>query len=98
MRPGFFYVPHLEITCPTGSQRKPSLDSASSRWRDCAPLVAARELGYFDQEGLDVSLARQASWASIRDRVALGSLDGAQMLASLPLASTLGLGNPRSQW
>jgi ABC-type nitrate/sulfonate/bicarbonate transport system substrate-binding protein len=65
---------------------------------DCAPLVAARELGYFDQEGLDVSLARQASWASIRDRVALGSLDGAQMLASLPLASTLGLGNPRSQW
>ncbi|KEZ78414.1 CmpA/NrtA family ABC transporter substrate-binding protein [Salinisphaera hydrothermalis] len=59
---------------------------------DCAPLVAAVELGLFAKQGLDVRLQRQASWAAIRDNVAIGRLDGAQMLAGLPLAATLGHG------
>ena len=29
---------------------------------DCGPLVMAKELGYFQQRGLDVSLEKQASW------------------------------------
>ena len=59
---------------------------------DCAPLVVARDLGYFAREGLEVSLSREASWATIRDKVAVGALDGAHMLAPMVLASTLGLG------
>lgn len=61
---------------------------------DCAPLVMAREAGFFAAEGLDVTLTREASWAAIRDKVALGLLDGAQMLAGMPIASTLGVGAP----
>ena len=61
---------------------------------DCAPLVMAREAGFFAAEGLDVTLSREASWAAIRDKVALGLLDGAQMLAGMPIASTLGVGAP----
>ncbi|MEN3158456.1 CmpA/NrtA family ABC transporter substrate-binding protein [Alkalimonas sp. NCh-2] len=60
---------------------------------DAAPLIVAKELGYFSAQGLTVQLQAERSWASIRDKVAWGLLDGAQMLAPLPLASTLGLGS-----
>ncbi len=61
---------------------------------DCAPLVVALEQGLFRDEGLEVVLSREASWANIRDKVQLGALDGAHMLAPLPLASTLGAAGP----
>ena len=61
---------------------------------DCAALVAARELGLFEAEGLDVTLSREASWANIRDKVVSGALDGAHMLAPMALACTLGAGSP----
>jgi nitrate/nitrite transport system substrate-binding protein len=59
---------------------------------DCAPLVVAREMDFFAKHGLAVTLSREPSWANIRDKVALGVLDAAQMLAPMPLAITLGLG------
>lgn len=59
---------------------------------DCAPIVVARELGFFAQAGLEVEISREPSWANIRDKVAVGALDGAQMLATMPLSLTLGLG------
>lgn len=58
---------------------------------DCAPIVIAQELGYFGVEGLNVALSREASWATLRDKVTLGILDAAHMLAPVPLAATLGL-------
>lgn len=58
---------------------------------DCAPIVLAEELGAFERHGLDVEIRREASWATIRDKVALGLLDAAQMLAPMPLATTLGI-------
>jgi nitrate/nitrite transport system substrate-binding protein len=59
---------------------------------DCAPIAIAHELGFFAKWGLDVAISREPSWANIRDKVATGVLDGAQMLAAQPLAATLGLG------
>ncbi|HOB61297.1 MAG TPA: ABC transporter substrate-binding protein [Candidatus Competibacteraceae bacterium] len=59
---------------------------------DCAPLVVALEKGYFKKHGLDVALSKEASWANIRDKVAIGELDGAHMLAGMPIAATLGIG------
>jgi ABC-type nitrate/sulfonate/bicarbonate transport system substrate-binding protein len=61
---------------------------------DAAPLIAARTQGFFAAEGLDVTLAREASWANIRDKVSVGLLDGAQMLGPLPIACSLGLSGP----
>ena len=58
---------------------------------DCAPLVIAKERGFFAEMGLDVEISREASWASIRDKVAVGTLDGAHMLAPLPLAMSAGV-------
>lgn len=59
---------------------------------DCAPLVVAKEKGYFKKYGLDVTLSKETSWANIRDKVSIGILDGAQMLAPMPLAMSLGIG------
>ena len=59
---------------------------------DCAPLAVARERGFFQAEGLEVVLSREASWANIRDRVAAGILDGAHMLGPMSIASSLGVG------
>lgn len=58
---------------------------------DCAVLAAAREKGFFRRHGIDATLTREASWASVRDKVAAGALDAAQMLAPMPIAATLGL-------
>jgi len=63
---------------------------------DCAPIVVAREKGFFAAQGLDVTVTKESSWANIRDKVALGALDGAHMLAGMPLAATLGIGATRT--
>ncbi len=55
-------------------------------------LAVAKEKGFFAKYGLDVVLSKEASWANIRDKVSVGALDGAHMLAGMPIASTLGLG------
>lgn len=61
---------------------------------DCAILAVAREKGFAARHGLALELVREASWAAIRDKVAYGQLDGAHMLAGLPIAATLGIGPP----
>jgi len=76
-----------------GGIERPQLRLGFVALNDCAPLVIAKERGFFARHGLEVTLARQPSWASLRDELAAGLLDGAHMLAPLPLASTLGLGS-----
>lgn len=62
---------------------------------DCAVLVAAVERGFARAENIDLRLERDVSWANIRDKVNLGHLDCAQMLAGMPIASSLGIGHVR---
>ncbi|MEO1235828.1 MAG: ABC transporter substrate-binding protein, partial [Planctomycetota bacterium] len=59
---------------------------------DAAPIAVAVEKGFFAERGLNVQTTREPSWAGIRDKVAYGVLDGAQMLATMPLCATLGVG------
>ncbi len=59
---------------------------------DMAPLAVAYENGYFEDEGLFVTLEPQANWKVLLDRVIDGQLDGAHMLAGQPLAATIGYG------
>lgn len=59
---------------------------------DCAPLVAAKELGLFAKYGVDVELEKQASWAVVRDKILNGELDGAHCLFSMPLSVYTGVG------
>lgn len=59
---------------------------------DSAPLVIARELGFAAREGIELDLSRQPSWSALRDLLAHGLLDAAQILSPLPIALSLGLG------
>ncbi|WP_122902134.1 ABC transporter substrate-binding protein [Acinetobacter sp. B51(2017)] len=56
---------------------------------DCIALLWASHQGYFAEQGLHVTLVKEPSWASLRDRLAFGLLDAAHCLsAMLPAAAT----------
>ena len=59
---------------------------------DCALLVVAHEVGMARQQGLAMRLVRESSWANIRDRVAIGHFDAAQMLGPMVVAENVGAG------
>ncbi|MGN9803917.1 CmpA/NrtA family ABC transporter substrate-binding protein [Micromonospora sp. L32] len=59
---------------------------------DCAPLIAAKQLGYFAERGLDVELIKQASWPATRDNLLSGEIDGGHVLFSMPLSVAMGIG------
>lgn len=59
---------------------------------DIAPLVVAKEKGFFAEEGLNVTLEPQANWKVLLDGVVSGQLDGSHMLAGQVLASGAGIG------
>lgn len=59
---------------------------------DCAPIVIAKEKGFFEDEGLQVEVIAQSNWKVLLDNVITGNLDGAHMLSGQPIAATIGIG------
>lgn len=63
---------------------------------DCSPFVIAAEKGFFKKYGLDVTIAKGANWAAIRDSLSSGDNQFTHMLIGMPIASTMGLlGSPK---
>ena len=75
-----------------GEPEKEDLKFGFIKLTDMAPLAIAYEKGYFEDEGLYVTLEAQANWKVLLDGVIDGRLDGAHMLAGQPLAATIGFG------
>ena len=75
-----------------GYPEKEELKFGFIKLTDMAPLAVAYEKGYFEDEGLYVTLEAQANWKVLLDRVIDGQLDGAHMLAGQPLGATIGFG------
>ncbi len=75
-----------------GEPEKDELKFGFIKLTDVAPIVVAYEKGYFEDEGLFVTLEAQANWKVLLDRVIDGELDGAHMLAGQPLGATIGFG------
>ena len=59
----------------------------------CLPILA-RELGFAEDEGIEIALTRDVTWATVLDRLLYGQTDAAHMLAPLAIATTLGRGRP----
>ncbi|WP_309399204.1 CmpA/NrtA family ABC transporter substrate-binding protein [Cerasicoccus maritimus] len=59
---------------------------------DCAPLVIAKEKGFFEDEGIQAEVIAQPNWKTLLDNVINGNLDGAHMLSGQPIAATIGIG------
>lgn len=79
---------HAEI----GEPEKDELTFGFIKLTDMAPIAIAYENGYFEDEGLYVTIEAQANWKVLLDGVIDGKLDGAHMLAGQPLAATIGFG------
>jgi nitrate/nitrite transport system substrate-binding protein len=75
-----------------GAVEKPNLKLGFIKLTDMAPLAIAKEKGFFEEEGLNVSLEPQANWKVLLDGVVSGQLDAAHMLAGQPIAATIGYG------
>lgn len=75
-----------------GDPEKEDLKFGFIKLTDMAPLAIAYEKGYFEDEGLYVTLEAQANWKVLLNGVIDGQLDGAHMLAGQPLAATIGYG------
>ena len=75
-----------------GYPEKEELKFGFIKLTDMAPLAIAYEKGFFEDEGLYVTLEAQANWKVLLDGVIDGQLDGAHMLAGQPLAATIGFG------
>ncbi len=86
----------LALTSPAFAEfhdvEKDELKFGFIKLTDMAPLAIAYEKGFFEDEGLFVTLEPQANWKVLLDRVIDGQLDGAHMLAGQPLAATIGYG------
>jgi nitrate/nitrite transport system ATP-binding protein len=57
---------------------------------DCAPLVIAKEKGFFKAQGLDVTLSKENGWNAIAEGINSDRLDAAHMVAGMPLGMTIG--------
>ena len=82
----------LPVLAAVGAPEQEELRLGFIKLTDMAPLAVAYERGYFEDEGLYVTLEAQANWKILLDRVIDGELDGAQMLAGQPLAAHIGIG------
>jgi NitT/TauT family transport system ATP-binding protein len=60
---------------------------------DAAALIVAADRGFAAAEGLQLDLVREVSWSNVRDKLNIGLLDGAHLLAPLAVASSLGSGH-----
>lgn len=76
----------------TAGIEKSELTLGFIKLTDMAPLAIAREKGFFEEEGLSVTLVAQSNWKVLLDGVVSGELDGAHMLAGQPIAASIGYG------
>jgi len=89
---GIILLGNSTVATATGEPEKEDLKFGFIKLTDMAPLAIAYEKGYFEDEGLFVTLEAQANWKVLLDGVIDGKLDGAHMLAGQPLAATIGFG------
>jgi two-component system, oxyanion-binding sensor len=89
----------LDPALPRPALRRPALRTLRLGFlqlTDAAPLLVAEELGLFDAVGLRVTLSAEGAWAAVRDKLAFGALDAAQLLGPMPIALAAGLDGVRS--
>ncbi|WP_257274530.1 CmpA/NrtA family ABC transporter substrate-binding protein [Endozoicomonas sp. SESOKO4] len=82
----------MQAKAELGYPEKEELRFGFIKLTDMAPIAIAYEKGYFEDEGLYVTIEAQANWKVLLDGVIDGRLDGAHMLAGQPIAATMGYG------
>lgn len=77
----------------TGDLEKTDLKIAFLPITCATPIIMSKPLGFYERQGLDVTLMKYASWPLVRDAAIAGELDAYHMLAPMPISMSLGLGS-----
>jgi nitrate/nitrite transport system substrate-binding protein len=72
-----------------GKLEKTYLTLGFLQMTDAAPLIIAKEKGFFSRHGLTVGFSRQTSWEDLEEGLIEGRLDGAQVLYGMPMLAQL---------
>ncbi len=86
------HTPDLKKAIANKLEVKRPLKFGMIKLTDSIPIIAAKELGYFAAEGLNVSIEVQPNWKAVNDRLINGELDGSHMLYGHPLGAAIGFG------
>jgi nitrate/nitrite transport system substrate-binding protein len=87
---------NCRATWASDAPETPNLKFGIIALTDCSPIVIAHEKGLFKKYGINSTVAKQASWAAVRDALSNGDIQGTHMLIGMPIASTMGLlGSPK---
>lgn len=62
---------------------------------DCASIIIASVLGFDRKYGLRIVPSKEASWATVRDKLLNGQIDAAQVLYGLIYAVHMGIAGPK---
>ncbi|MDA0189521.1 MAG: CmpA/NrtA family ABC transporter substrate-binding protein [Proteobacteria bacterium] len=62
---------------------------------DCASVVMAAEMGFDKKYGIKIVPTKEASWASVRDKLVNGEIDAAHVLYGLIYGVQAGIGGPK---
>ncbi len=62
---------------------------------DCASVVIASVMGFDQKYGIKITPSKEASWASVRDKLVNGELDASHVLYGLIYGVQLGIGGPK---
>jgi nitrate/nitrite transport system substrate-binding protein len=73
-----------------GKLEKTYLTLGYAPMTDAAPLIIAKEKGFFSRYGLTVGFSRQGNWQDIQTNLSDGRLDAAQALYGMPMLSQFG--------
>ena len=72
-----------------GKLEKSSLTLGIVPRLEAAPLIIAKEQGFFSRYGLEVNLSRQLNWEGVQDNLINGAFDASQALFGMPLMAQL---------
>ncbi|MBD1940108.1 ABC transporter substrate-binding protein [Microcoleus sp. FACHB-68] len=80
----------IEQVVDPKSLEKPNLTIGYVPVNDCAPFAIAWKKGFFRKYGLNVTLNREASWATSRDGVIFGRTDAAPVVSGAVTNARIG--------
>ncbi|HEY9813361.1 MAG TPA: ABC transporter substrate-binding protein, partial [Candidatus Sericytochromatia bacterium] len=71
----------IEPVVDSKTLEKPNITVGYVPVNDCAPFAIAWKKGFFRKYGLNVTLNREASWATSRDGIIFGRLDASPVVS-----------------
>ena len=80
----------IEPVVDSSQLEKPNLTIGYVPVNDCAPFAIAWEKGFFRKYGLNVTLSREASWATSRDGLIFGRLDASPVVSGAVTNARIG--------